>query len=33
LSSVLHSSLFSNKDMHITEDEHGPLKWVCTNPS
>ncbi|ANM67716.1 tRNA/rRNA methyltransferase (SpoU) family protein [Arabidopsis thaliana] len=27
LSSVLHSSLFSNKDMHITEDEHGPLKW------
>ncbi|KFK23549.1 hypothetical protein AALP_AAs66918U001300 [Arabis alpina] len=27
LSSVLHSSLFSNKDMHIAEDGHGPLKW------
>uniref|UniRef100_A0A1J3HNC1 tRNA (guanosine(18)-2'-O)-methyltransferase TARBP1 n=1 Tax=Noccaea caerulescens TaxID=107243 RepID=A0A1J3HNC1_NOCCA len=27
LSSVLHSSLFSNKDMHIAEDGDGPLKW------
>ncbi|XP_023635654.1 uncharacterized protein LOC17880577 isoform X1 [Capsella rubella] len=27
LSSVLHSSLFSNKDMHIAEDGNGPLKW------
>ncbi|CAA7028190.1 unnamed protein product [Microthlaspi erraticum] len=27
LSSVLHSSLFSNKDMHVAEDGHGPLKW------
>ncbi|XP_020874905.1 uncharacterized protein LOC9306167 isoform X1 [Arabidopsis lyrata subsp. lyrata] len=27
LSSVLHSSLFSNKDMHIAEDGQGPLKW------
>ncbi|XP_024005166.1 uncharacterized protein LOC18030139 [Eutrema salsugineum] len=27
LSSVLHSSLFNNKDMHIAEDGHGPLKW------
>ncbi|CAN7109062.1 unnamed protein product [Brassica rapa subsp. narinosa] len=27
LSSVLHSSLFSNKDMHVAEDGDGPLKW------
>ncbi|CAH2078761.1 unnamed protein product [Thlaspi arvense] len=27
LSSVLHSSLFSNKDMHVAEGGHGPLKW------
>ncbi|KAL1200621.1 hypothetical protein V5N11_019810 [Cardamine amara subsp. amara] len=27
LSAVLHSSLFSNEDMHIAEDGHGPLKW------
>ncbi|RID78033.1 hypothetical protein BRARA_A00891 [Brassica rapa] len=27
LSSVLHSSLFSNKNMHVAEDGDGPLKW------
>ncbi|CAH8386786.1 unnamed protein product [Eruca vesicaria subsp. sativa] len=27
LSSVLHSSLFSNKEMHVAEDGDGPLKW------
>ncbi|KAJ0236798.1 tRNA/rRNA methyltransferase [Hirschfeldia incana] len=27
LSSVLHSSLFSNEDMHVAEDGDGPLKW------
>ncbi|KAF3600975.1 hypothetical protein F2Q69_00033362 [Brassica cretica] len=27
LSSVLHSSLFSNKDMHVAEDGDRPLKW------
>ncbi|CAN8324989.1 unnamed protein product [Cochlearia groenlandica] len=27
LSSVLHSSLFGNEEMHVAEDENGPLKW------
>lgn len=27
LSSVLHSSLFSDEDMHVAEDGDGPLKW------
>ncbi|XP_022735879.1 uncharacterized protein LOC111289259 isoform X3 [Durio zibethinus] len=27
LSSVLHPSLFSDGDMHVTDNEPGPLKW------
>ncbi|KAM7273825.1 hypothetical protein ACFE04_028489 [Oxalis oulophora] len=27
LSSVLHSSVFNDKRMHVSEDEAGPLKW------
>lgn len=30
LSSVLHSSLFSDKNMHVADNESGPLKWVCS---
>lgn len=30
LSSVLHSSLFSDESMHIIDGAAGPLKWVCT---
>lgn len=33
LSSVLHSSLFSDEDMHVAEDGDGPLKWVYIYPS
>lgn len=30
LSSVLHSSLFSDESMHMIDGAPGPLKWVCT---
>jgi hypothetical protein len=29
LSSVLHSSVFSEENMHVAENAPGPLKWVC----
>ena len=29
LSSILHSSVFSDENMHVAENAPGPLKWVC----
>lgn len=29
LSSVLHSSVFGDENMHVTNKAPGPLKWVC----
>lgn len=31
LSSVLHSSTFSESSMHLSNGGPGPLKWVCTH--
>ncbi|XP_038906254.1 uncharacterized protein LOC120092116 isoform X2 [Benincasa hispida] len=31
LSSVLHSSTFSESSMHLSDGGPGPLKWVCTH--
>ena len=29
LSSILHSSVFSDENMHVAKNAPGPLKWVC----
>lgn len=30
LSAVLHSSVFNDEGMHVTDNGPGPLKWVCS---